>query len=365
MSVKECRDCGQLKPITEFWKRKASDDGLALYCKQCFGLRNAASTRKRLAKQGKEVKPYRMRRVVPEGMKYCPQCDEDKPVREFGSNRATKSGLAAYCKPCHNTVMAEIKRRTHGSHRSYLLKLRYGLTAEQVEEHRLSQGGVCVICLRAPARHVDHNHMTGLFRALLCFPCNGAIGQYEDDPWRMREAARYLEGWGSHARAMWREMGVLTLNGRAFRLSGAVTGRARRVATARDYRLRNRYGIEEKDVQDLLMVQHDRCAICCDKFAEHVDHDHVTGVVRGMLCAPCNTGMGQLKDDPISLRRAADYVEGLLIRRLPTQEGGSRLSFTVPDVDPGAVSLDGWEPYRAQDGKHRRRVCEAEELALL
>ncbi|MGK5113258.1 endonuclease VII domain-containing protein [Geodermatophilus sp. CPCC 205506] len=56
------------------------------------------------------------------------------------------------------------------------------------------QGGVCAICQVAPAVHVDHDHATGAVRALLCFTCNGGLGQFRDDPYLLRVAAFYVEG---------------------------------------------------------------------------------------------------------------------------------------------------------------------------
>nr|WP_326581467.1 endonuclease VII domain-containing protein [Actinacidiphila glaucinigra] len=52
------------------------------------------------------------------------------------------------------------------------------------------------------------------------------------------------------------------------------------------------------------------CCICLDAPAEHVDHDHGTGRVRGVLCFSCNAALGQFKDRPDVIRRAAAYVEG-------------------------------------------------------
>lgn len=43
-----------------------------------------------------------------------------------------------------------------------------------------------------------------------------------------------------------------------------------------------------------------------------VDHCHTTGAVRGLLCITCNAEIGHLLDDPEIIRRAADYVGGIL-----------------------------------------------------
>jgi hypothetical protein len=59
----------------------------------------------------------------------------------------------------------------------------------------------------------------------------------------------------------------------------------------------------------LLRSQGGLCAICRVAPAVHVDHDHATGTVRGMLCFPCNAAIGHLRDDPATVRRAAAYLE--------------------------------------------------------
>ncbi len=56
-----------------------------------------------------------------------------------------------------------------------------------------SQDGLCAICRCAPAEHVDHDHETGAVRALLCFGCNGGLGQFRDEPDVLRAAAEYVE----------------------------------------------------------------------------------------------------------------------------------------------------------------------------
>jgi hypothetical protein len=43
--------------------------------------------------------------------------------------------------------------------------------------------------------------------------------------------------------------------------------------------------------------------------ALYVDHDHETGLARGLTCASCNTALGHAHEDPERLRRMADYLE--------------------------------------------------------
>lgn len=63
---------------------------------------------------------------------------------------------------------------------------------------------------------------------------------------------------------------------------------------ARDARLRRLYGITSSDYDVILAWQNGRCAGCgtLPKSRRlHVDHDHKTGEVRGLLCFPCNSGL--------------------------------------------------------------------------
>ena len=54
------------------------------------------------------------------------------------------------------------------------------------------QDGLCAICREAPAEHVDHDHETERVRGLLCFNCNGALGQFRDRRDLMLRAIAYL-----------------------------------------------------------------------------------------------------------------------------------------------------------------------------
>jgi hypothetical protein len=72
------------------------------------------------------------------------------------------------------------------------------------------------------------------------------------------------------------------------------------------------YGMTIDDYERLLSWQDNRCAICTSEFSSpattHVDHDHSTGHVRGILCHHCNTGIGLFKDSIENLTNAISYL---------------------------------------------------------
>ena len=93
-------------------------------------------------------------------------------------------------------------------------------------------------------------------------------------------------------------------------------------AKTRNYHLKRAYGLSDGEYAALLTSQGGVCAICgtadTGTFQGKpkqmaVDHDHATGAVRGLLCAPCNQGLGNFGDDPDRLLTAAKY----LAKRLP------------------------------------------------
>lgn len=67
------------------------------------------------------------------------------------------------------------------------------------------------------------------------------------------------------------------------------------------YNRSTRYGLTYGEYEEMRGRQGDKCAICAtpleSKNRVHIDHDHETGRVRGVLCAHCNLGLGYLEHD--------------------------------------------------------------------
>ena len=77
-------------------------------------------------------------------------------------------------------------------------------------------------------------------------------------------------------------------------------------------RLKYRFDITLQDYNTMLQGQDNRCRICdiifYDTTVACVDHCHDTGKVRGLLCSPCNKGLGHFKDSVDNMGKAIDYL---------------------------------------------------------
>jgi len=91
----------------------------------------------------------------------------------------------------------------------------------------------------------------------------------------------------------------------------------------RYYRVKERFGLDRNEYEKLLRIQDNKCAICNKPQNErinkknresiprslHVDHNHETGKVRGLLCGNCNRGLGTFKEDVNLLELAIAYLK--------------------------------------------------------
>jgi hypothetical protein len=170
---KRCWVCGELKPLTEFYRAAGCVDGRRGDCRSCF--QAAAKARKEANPELKEIARQRTAKWI---------TDNQERYRAYkNAYRQTDNFKRAF--------------------RKWHLKTKYGLTPEQYEEMLERQGGGCAICGTAPgetALHVDHCHETGRVRGLLCFCCNAGLGQFKHDPDLLYEAMAYAAVQLAHRR---------------------------------------------------------------------------------------------------------------------------------------------------------------------
>lgn len=172
IGTRECLNCGKVIPESVTLKARC--------CSRECGV--AWENEKRAA--------ARRARWAAEELR-CENCGEPIPVPEKGKRR-TK-----YCSErCKHLVLgARWRQQASGYNRQKT----YGITPEQFEAMLAAQGGKCAICRTGTWKgkhnkpHLDHDHVTGAVRGILCGGCNNGLGNFGDDPARLRAAADYLE----------------------------------------------------------------------------------------------------------------------------------------------------------------------------
>lgn len=78
--------------------------------------------------------------------------------------------------------------------------------------------------------------------------------------------------------------------------------------------LKIHFNMTPEQFNQILLQQNNRCAICEESLLNSrrgriVDHSHVTGKVRGIVCHKCNVGIGMLRDNILIVRSALAYLE--------------------------------------------------------
>ncbi len=175
--MKQCKTCQTYKSANDFYKNPSHADGLWGSCKTC--------TRRHYAAKGNLPKSQIASKV-------CNRCGQNKSTSEFYSNSRSKDGFRPRCKECHNDDNARFGRAS-----------RYGLTTSEFETMLKQQEHCCAICRkrlehfkdsgrRENAMNIDHCHLTGKVRGILCSGCNRGLGAFRDSPDSLRAAADYL-----------------------------------------------------------------------------------------------------------------------------------------------------------------------------
>ena len=138
-------------------------------------------------------------------MKTCYDCKETKPLDDFHKCVTRKDGRSALCKTCRSRLDAlrvvVYRPKSKESMRKNALRQR-GITPTEFDRLLEGQGGVCAICGESETAKsrwgtvkqlaVDHNHVTGTIRGLLCYTCNSGLGYFKDNPRLLEAAVQYL-----------------------------------------------------------------------------------------------------------------------------------------------------------------------------
>lgn len=154
-------------------------------------------------------------------MKKCRYCKIDLSYDLFAKNKSTKDGLSYYCKKCCVKKTKESRAREKTINpitgkteykkkyneypvnskeylRNVFLKRKYNITLKLYNQMLIEQDNKCAICARhsdelPKSLDVDHDHITGKVRGLLCGKCNMGIGYFQDNINLINKASAYIK----------------------------------------------------------------------------------------------------------------------------------------------------------------------------
>lgn len=148
--------------------------------------------------------------------KFCKKCQIEKPVSDFGRNKKEKDGLSFYCKRCNCDHNRESRIKNgwepkpngrpksdipYPERRSSYKRLsnlkRFGLTEDSYKLMLDRQNNSCAICKKifipTSKAYIDHCHLSGRVRGILCMNCNIALGHVNDNVTIIQKMIDYLE----------------------------------------------------------------------------------------------------------------------------------------------------------------------------
>ena len=175
---------------------------------KCSGCNRVTEMRKHRADTKEWCKDCARRSgtLATDGKKKCSTCKVVKSTDMFSSRKDSTDGLRSQCSACISTASAvrwktlpEFKQRGLERSRRFSLMRNYGITLDEFNKMNATQGSKCKICdthvnkLAGNTLYIDHCHITGAIRGLLCSRCNSGIGMMNDNIDTVRSALRYLE----------------------------------------------------------------------------------------------------------------------------------------------------------------------------
>ena len=145
--------------------------------------------------------------------KICSKCKIEKDIVEFHKHPTGRGGLKSWCKSCEAVRASAYYKTPAGqlSNRNSRYKCLYGkgMSVGKYNEMFTEQNGLCAICGKPETMvdvrsgkvkelALDHHHITGHIRGLLCNKCNTTLGHWEfvEENWDKNKLKQYLENRG-------------------------------------------------------------------------------------------------------------------------------------------------------------------------
>lgn len=261
--MKTCTGCGIEKPLDEFFHAANNKrDGRRAKCKVCT---------------------YHNTTVGPDH-KRCSRCKQVHPLASFNRNRAAAKGVQPYCRPCETAY-----RKEYEAAHAEIIAAKMARKRAEADKQDLTKLKVCRSCgEERPMLEFYAHRSTADKRANNCKKCSLATSA----AWRAANREKVREN-----NKKWVEK-----NGEQAKKNG------RRA-------LLRLYGLTPEKYDEMRAAQGGVCWICREDGEEwalrnlHVDHDHATNKVRGLLCGRCNMLLGYAKDSRELLARSITYLE--------------------------------------------------------
>lgn len=141
-------------------------------------------------------------------IKWCGRCKQWLPITSFARNTNKWDGLQERCRDCRKKHWDTVGKNTktipplevrRKRSRTQVIKS-YGISEDEFNSMLKKQMNKCAICGTTnwgrPSPSIDHDHITGKVRALLCNRCNRTLGLAEDSSELLFKMVKYLRNYG-------------------------------------------------------------------------------------------------------------------------------------------------------------------------
>jgi hypothetical protein len=303
ITLKCCGKCKQTKSVDQFYRCRSREDGLARICREC----DRAAQRARCERN-------RQRSVIDvPSEKRCSACKLTKPADQFKRNRLSTDGLSGQCKACVSEYRSGLSYDVAVSEKR-CTRCKLVKPADQFSPNRQMSNGLtswCRSCHREHGRALSHDPDPTI-REKCCSACKIVKPVEQFSHQRANKS-----GFQSRCRSCQKE----SHRDYYLRNSEIVIAKTKRWAAnnpekvkvlAQNRQRRRLYRLTPQDFEQLREQQGDKCAGCGNEFGDivpHVDHDHETGAVRGLLCGPCNKALGMAADSSERLMGLVRYLQ--------------------------------------------------------